>query len=762
VRALTVIHRHPRTTLTLVALVTVVSALLASNVAFQNTIDVWFVEDDPALANYAEFGTHFEADETIVLAFDTDVFSESGYATIERLAEQVRGAPHVHRVLSVLDFDLDPLRNLDDWEAESPPDWESRRINAVQNNLVAPTFVSIDGNTASLLIVAKRSAGSVTGKREIVAALDQIVARESERSGLKVYLTGTPVLDQRSLVYNNHDISSVYPFIVPLIFTVCWLVFGRASLAVIPLLVVAAAAAWAFAVMALLGWNATLLTSAMLPLILAIGVADSIHVLVDYDRRRRLDEPDAAGAAARHLWKPCLFTSLTTAAGLLTLLVSSLKPVREFGVIAAIGVLAAFALSMTLVPAVLNLADSHLRLTKTSLSSRIHARFGRLVEYFATPPRFVTRTAVPLGLIFGLLGIWSATRLDVGVDPTSWFKQDDPFRLATVYVDERLGGAGGVEFLVRAPGEGLREIPTLRRIDEFERWLEASTIATVCVSGVDMIKEATRVGSEEGYRSARLPRSPMLMESILSVLEARGELRQWISSDFDVARISCRTPLTQAADLSNQVELINEEIASRFVDQRLRVEPTGYGVLMVQMERHLVDSQVQTVAIAFVVVFLILAAMVKSARVAYVAMLPNLLPVAVGLGLMPLLGISLNPGSVMVAAVALGIVVDDTAHLLVAMRRKLATTPDATRAMQAAIMEIGAQLTLTSVVLIGSMIVLALGSFAPGVHFGMITMWVIFVALLADLLILPRLLLFAHARRPLFPTNEPQSELAHS
>jgi len=439
----------------------------------------------------------------------------------------------------------------------------------------------------------------------------------------------------------------------------------------------------------------------------------------------------------------------------MALLVSSLKPVREFGVIAAIGVLAAFALSMTLVPALLKLADSHLRVTKTSLSSRLNARFGRLVEYFAMPPRFVTRSVVPIGLIVGLLGIWSATRLDVGVDPTSWFKQNDPFRLATEYVDERLGGAGAIDFLVRAPGEGLRDITTLRRIHEFERWMERSTLATVCISGVDMIKEATRVGSEEGYRTARIPRSLMLIQSILSVLDAKGELKQWIAPDFEFARISCRTPLSRASDLGHQLDLINLEIATRFPDQGLRVEPTGYGVLMVQMERHLVDSQVQTVAIAFVVVFLILAAMIRSARVAYVAMLPNLLPVAVGLGLMPLLGISLNPGSVMVAAVALGIVVDDTTHLLVAMRRKLATTSDAAKALQAAIIEIGAQLTLTSVVLIGSMMVLALGSFAPGVHFGIITMSVVFVALLADLLLLPRLLCIAHARHPLFPRANP-------
>lgn len=752
-RALNVIHRHPRVTLTLIAIVTGLAAMLASKVTFQNAIEVWFVEDDPALANYDEFGAHFAADETIVLAFDTDVFSELGYATIERLVEQVREAPHVHRVLSVLDFDLDPVRDLDDWETELLPDWNSRRQDAAQNNLVTPTFVSADGYTASLVIVARRSANTVTGKGELVAALDQIVARESARSGLRIYLTGTPVLDHRSLVHNDYDISSVYPFIVPLIFSICWLVFGSVSLALIPLLVVAAAATWAFAIMALLGWNANLLTSAMLPLFLAIGVADSIHVLVDYDRRRRQDVPDPASAAARRLWEPCLFTSLTTAAGLMALLISSLKPVREFGVIAAIGVLAAFALSMTLAPALLQLTASHVPVTKTSLSGRLNARFERLVAHVAVPPRFVTRSVVPVGLIVGLLGIWSATRLEVGVDPTSWFRQDDPFRLATEYVDERLGGAGAIEFLVHAPGEGLRDINALRRIDEFERWMEMSTLATVCVSGVDMIKEAARVGSDEGYRTARLPRTPMLVQSMLNVLDARGELEQWIAPDFEYARISCRTPLSRAADLGHQLDLIDREIATRFTDAGLRVEPTGYGVLMVQMERHLVESQVQTVAIAFVVVFLILAAMIKSARVAYVTMLPNLLPVAVGLGLMPLLGISLNPGSVMVAAVALGIVVDDTTHLLVAMRRQLANTPDAAAALQGAIAEIGAQLILTSLVLIGSMMVLTLGSFAPSVHFGIITMSVVFVALLADLLILPRLLCIAHARRRLFPST---------
>jgi predicted RND superfamily exporter protein len=747
VRALTVIHRHPRATLVIVAIVTSFAAALASSVTFQNAIDVWFVEDDPALAIYDEYAGHFAAGETIVVAFDANVFSQSTYATIERLAEQLGEAPHVHRVISVLDFDLDPADDLDEWDTDLPIDWISRRQIAAKNNLVTPTFVSADGRTTGLIIVAERSANSVAGKRELVTTLDQIVAHEFAQSGLKIYLTGTPVLDHRSLVYNDYDVSSIYPFIVPLIFVVCWLVFDSVFLALIPLLVVAAATAWAFSVMALLGWKANLLTSAMLPLILAIGVADSIHVLVDYNKRRLRDEPDPAGAAARHLWKPCLFTSLTTAAGLMALLVSSLKPVREFGLIAAVGVMAAFALSMTLMPALLRLAALRVPAFKLARSARIKDLFDRWIARLANPPQAVARLFIPTGLVVGLLAVLSATNLEVGVDPTSWFKDDDPFRLATEYVDERLGGAGAIEFLVRTRHEGLRDTESLRRIDEFERWIEASTLATVCVSGVDMIKEATRVGSDEEYRTARLPRTPMLVKSMLNVLDARGELNQWFTPDFDAARISCRTPLSRTADLGSQLDLVVNEIETRFDGTDLIVQATGYGVLMVQMEHHLVDSQIRTVAIAFVVVFLMLAAMIRSIRIAAVAALPNLLPVAVGLGLMPVLGISLNPGSVMVAAVALGIVVDDTAHVLVATQRRLASTPDTVLAVLGAVTEVGPQIILTSLVIIGSMMILTLGSFAPGVHFGALTLVVVFVALLADLLILPRLLCIATWRR---------------
>jgi len=735
--------RHPLVMLFLLGLITAMAGVLATRVSFQSAIEVWFLEDDPALVIYDEFTQRFAADEIIVLALDADVFSEETFATIGRIVEQAAGAPHVHRVRSLLDFDLDPAADFESEEFEEiAPNWQVRRQNAAQNLLITPTFVSRDGATTAIVVEVARSGNTVDGKRALVTALDTLIVKERERSDIPMYMTGTPVLDHRALVYNDRDLMTIYPLIVPFILVVCWLVFGRLQLAFIPLLVVAAAATWAIGFMGLLGLQTTLLSSAMVPLFLAIGAADAIHVLAENERQLHAGNTgmDAARACIERLWKPCLFTSLTTAAGLSALLASSLRPVREFGLIAAFGVLSAFVITMTLVPALLRLNGGRQLIRRNRITLRIGLYLRQSVSFFAHPPGRVARAAIPVGLLVGLLGIASATRLDIGVNPMSWFRQDDSFRVATEHVDAALGGATALEFLVRAPDAGFRDPDMLRLLDDFERWMERATPATVCISGVELIKEATRVASDGEFRVARLPTMTMMTHMIQDALAAQGELERWISPDFSAGRISCRIPLGSSADLGSQLDLIREEIGRHFARAPITVEATGYGALIVQMEHHLVESQVLTISIAFVVVLLMLAVLIRSARIAGIAMLPNLLPVIAGVGLMPIMGISLNPGTVMVAAVALGIVVDDTAHLLVAMRRQLDSGADVGKALIQATEVVGRPVIITTIVMTGSMGMLTLGSFAPSIHFGVIAMTIVIVALFADLLLLPKLL----------------------
>ncbi len=739
------IIRHPWITLSLLALITAGAAALATRVSFQSAIEVWFLEDDPALTTYDEFTRRFAADEMVVLALDAEVFTEATFASIQRMARQAKQAPHVHRVRSLLDFDLDPVADFDSEDFEdAAPDWQARRESAARSGLITPTLVSEDGMTAAIVVEVARSGNTTDGKRALVNALEELIEVEAARSGIAMSMTGTPVLDHRALVYNQRDLTTVYPLIVPFVLAVCWLVFGSLWLALIPLLVVVAAATWALGLMGLLGLKTTLLSSAMVPLFLAIGVADTIHVLAEDERQRRAGHSGraAASAALMRLWKPCLFTSVTTAAGLATLLISSLRPVREFGLVAAFGVMAAFVLTMSLVPTLMRLGEERRARHQGTLPLHIATLIQRLVACFARPPARVERLVIPVALFVGLLGIASAARIEVGVDPMSWFRADDPFRQATEHVDATLGGATALEFLVRAPDAGFREPEVLQALDEFERWMERETLATVCISAVELLKETTRMFSEGEYRVSRLPGLPAMTGMMLDGLAAQGELERWIAPDFSVGRISCRMPLSKAADLGSQLVLLRQEIDGRFANSGLSVEATGYGALIVQMEHHLLASQLWTISIAIVVVTLLLSVLIGSARIAGIAILPNLLPVIVGVGLMPLLGIGLNPGTVMVAAVALGIIVDDSAHLLVAMRRQINAGAGAREATVAAIKEVGGPVISTSLVMVGSMAMLTFGSFAPGIHFGVVTMIIVVSALLADLLLLPRLLVF--------------------
>jgi len=743
------IIRRPLVTLALLTLVTAAAGLLATRVSFQSAIEVWFLKDDPALATYDEFTERFAADEMIVLAMEVDAFSEKTFATIERIVELATRVPHVHRVRSLLDFDLDPVVDFEFEDLdEAAPDWQLRRNNAAQNQLITPGFVSGDGATTAIVVEVARSGNTVDGKRALVTALDALVEKESAASGIRMYITGTPVLDHRALVYNEQDLTTIYPLIVPFILALCWLLFGALRLALMPLLVVAAAGTWALGFMGLLGLQTTLLSSALVPLFLAIGTADAIHLLAEHGRQLHTGRTaaEAASAAAVRLWRPCLFTSLTTAAGLSALLASSLRPVREFGLVAAFGVLAAFVLTMTLLPALLRLSGNRGVADRPRLSLRADSHLRQSVAFFARPPGPVTRGTIPVALLVGLLGIACATQLEIGVDPMSWFRTSDPFRQATERVDAALGGATALEFLVNAPEAGFQDPDVLHALDDFERWMEQATLATVCISGVDLLKEATRVASTGEYRVARLPAMPVMIRSILESLATRGELERWVTPDFSMGRISCRLPLSKAADLGSQLDLIHAETERRFATAPINIRATGYGALIVQMEQHLVESQVRTISIAFIVVLLMLAVLIRSARIAGIVMLPNLLPVIVGIGLMPLMGISLNPGTVMVAAVALGIVVDDTAHLLVAMRRQMDAGTAAGEALIAAIEEVGAPVIITTVVITGSMGMLTLGSFAPSIHFGVIAMTIVVVALFADLLLLPKLLALAHTK----------------
>jgi len=245
----------------------------------------------------------------------------------------------------------------------------------------------------------------------------------------------------------------------------------------------------------------------------------------------------------------------------------------------------------------------------------------------------------------------------------------------------------------------------------------------------------------ETHTSSLPPTRTMVARQYQAFQEQQERDFRWlVCSNNSSGRISARVRLDQSAGLGHKFRKIDEKLNAEVNSEGLRVEMTGFARLMGKMEEYLIASQIKSFALAFCVITVMMMGLLRSWRLGLFAMLPNLIPVIFGLGAMPLLGISLNPGTIMIGAIALGLVVDDTVHFLVALQRQLSAHSNLDDCIEHTIREAGRPIVITSIILIAGFAVLTFGSFNPNIQFGAVSALVIGFALLADLLLLPAVL----------------------
>jgi predicted RND superfamily exporter protein len=721
----------------LAALLTVIAAAVATRISFNNSIDIWFLEDDTDVRDYKHFHDRFGGDEiAIVGVFAADVFHPDCLSVIERITQAAADAPFAQKSVSLTS------------KGQQSPATLKRTV--LDSPLERGTLVASDGAAAAVIVEMSKDGNTVEAKSAFVRALR--VAAEAERRNvscpnLRIHLSGTPVLDETVFRYSSQELQIIGPVTLALVLVGAFLLFRSLSAALIPLGVVFASTIWTFGLMAATHVEMTLLSSALTPLIMAVGVADSIHILAEYHRRLAggASKTPAVHEAVTHLLVPCVLTSVTTIAGLLSLLVSPLAPVREFAVFAAAGAFFAFLLSMIVVPAVL----LRVRPPRPEWLQRRHTSiFARLLAALGRPRRSAQLFTIAFSTVIVLGALWSVRTLEIGVSPLSWFPAEDVFRTDTEEIDSALGGSTSLEFLVQSPPGGLKDPTVLRRLDDFERWLEKNEAVSKVISVVDVLKEATRnPTAPEGM----LPKTREAVERFYRLLESQDDFDRLIQNDYSIGRISARVRLTEAVGMVDELYRIEERLATTVNDDRLNVQMTGYVKLMGQMEGYLIESQIKSFATAFAVITLVMMVLLRSWRFAILAMIPNFTPIVIGAGVMSVAGIGLTPGTVMIGAIALGLVVDDSVHFLVGLRRNLGTrsgddVPDLGEALRKTLLETGPPIIATSLLLAAAFLVLMLGHLGPTVHFGIVTAVVILVAMVADLVLLPAVVLLFKPR----------------
>ncbi|MCA9527794.1 MAG: MMPL family transporter, partial [Myxococcales bacterium] len=674
-----------------------------------------------------------------------DVFTPDLLARIDRVTRASTDGPYVRRVRSLTN--VETFRNLDgdvligplvdELPADATAAAEIRR-QALDDPLIRGNLVAPDGHAAAVVIEMDPAGNTMEGKTALVAHLRAAVAQASG-AGVEMAIAGSPPIDDAFFRYTERDGKVLGGLAIAVVIAATFFVFRRLSAALIPLAVVILAVIWTGGLMGVLGVAINIVSANIVSLILAVGVADTIHVLADYYQHLMAgeDRDEAVEGSISSLIAPCFFTSATTAAGLLSLLASDLKPVREFGWLGAFGVLAAFVLTMTLVPGVLGFArppdPAFVERQRSGPLSRLLAWLGR-----PTPRR--SRIVLGLSVPLVALAAVAVSRLDVGSNPVGYFKTHDPVRLATERVDDALGGSTSVEFLVHAPDDGLADPERLARLEDFQRFVVDQPGIEQALSITDALKEIHRVLLGDPPGTGRLPDNRPLAAQLHLMLEGAEDYDTMVQDDASVGRISARASFKEAGELVDAMPELEALLARAYSSEELTVHPTGYVKLMGNMEIYLISSQIQSFLVAFAVVTAMMFFVTRSVPLGLFSMIPNLVPIVLGLGLMWVAGIQLDPGTVMIGSIALGLVVDDTVHFLVRLRRSLADAP-MPAAIERTMSQTGRPIIVTSVVLALGFATLGFGSFTPNVAFGVVSAVVILCALLADLLLLPAVLL---------------------
>jgi predicted RND superfamily exporter protein len=513
-----------------------------------------------------------------------------------------------------------------------------------------------------------------------------------------------------------------------------------------PLVVVQISVILCVALIALLGWTLDLVFSSAPTLLTAIGVAHSVHILSEFRARFRQlgDRREALVQTIYLVGTPCLLTSVTTAVGFAAMSFVPIKSVAHSGTYTAFGVLAAFAMSITLLMALLSFG----RRTGVPAGPEGVDRGGQRVEAaLAAVAAFDVRHRRSILAVFAALFVASLAGVAQLVVDSNWlndFSDRMPIKAETERIDRVMGGTTNLVYLFDAGVEdGIKDPAVLREIERVQRLGEAHpTLVRKTYSIVDVLKDLNRAfhgGDPDWYR---IPETRELVAQYLILYEMSGgeDAEEYVSPDYRRASLELRLKLGPFSEMAELADGIGAELAARPLEVST-VDVTGIGALWLKLMGYIVSSQVIGFSLAFGAISLMMVAVLRSLRVGVISMVPNLAPVALSLGAMGWFGILLDYSKVSIAAVAIGIAVDDTIHLVLRYRHEFLRRGSYHEALVAAMQDVGRALLITSVALVCGFLVLTLSVLDTQTTQGVLLAATIVSALVADFLLMPALVL---------------------
>ena len=804
---------NPTIVISFLLLLVVFFAWHAQNFRLDASADSLLLADDPDLEFSRQINTRYGVRDSVLVAYtpEGDLFARDELSRLDELRNDLLAIARVESVDSILNVPLfgdTPLTAIsEDYLTimDEEQDLALAREEIINSPIFRNALVSPDGETASLLVsfsidetlqtlvnrrtelrnLARRgeiNADDALELSEVEADFDEysVVAADRQhqiietirntldnyRDGAQIYLGGAPMIADDLVTFVQGDLSTFSLAVVALIIFALGLIFRKARWVVIPLGCCAVAGIIMVGILGLMDWRVTVVSSNFISLLLIITISLTVHLMVRYRELRATRHFSNHDKLLRHavlsMFRPCLYTALTTAVAFGSLVVSGILPIITFGWMMMMGVATALIVAFTLFPSVMK----SLKVDDTQLSGGLRLNLTAALADITDALKGRVLIIYILVLVFSLVGL---TRLRVENSFIDYFRQSTEIYQGMSLFDDKLGGTLSFDVVVDLPDtedgfdggfeddfggfdDGFEDFsdgptdnnaywftaPKMDQVKAIHEFLDADPQTGKVLSFGAVIQLAEKLNANQPIDGllwallySRIPET--LKETVLN---------PFVSIEENQLRYNVRV-IESAEDLNRNELLrrIETGVEEEFGLEDEQVRLTGILVMYDNVLQSLFRSQILTLGVVMFAIMLMFLTLFRSLTIAVICIIPNAIAAAFVLGIMGWLNIPLDIMTITIAAVSVGIGVDNTIHYMHRFRREYSRFGNYRETMFFCHNSIGRAMYFTSMTIVAGFSILALSNFIPTIVFGLLTSLAMVVALTGSLTLLPQLLI---------------------
>jgi len=741
------ILNHSKAILAVIGLAALAALYPALQIRTDFNLENFFPENDPTINDYEYLEKEFGRDDNVIMVGfrSNTLFTKEVLSDLKAIVDSSKKITNVSDVRSL--FSATQINNssqtltFDSYlEADSIA---TANLSAIQEDITKDPFaegylINNDATVTAFYLEIAEGENNFSSREKILDDLREILAPYQQQYEFKT--SGIPYYRNQYVQYLNEEMVFYVALSSILVILLLWGLYRSFTGIFFPILIVWLTILFTLAVMQLTGGYFEVMTSTLAPILLCVGIADSVHMISKYDdaRTQGLNRPASIKEMVTTLGSATFLTSITTAIGFGTLVTSEIVPMKRFGIYTAAGVMLAFGITIFLLPSLLSTFN-----IKRVFKDKSAFLFTFLQETLARASRFNQKhyKKVTLGVLgFTLLASGGLYFLKVNgkvFDELS--DETEPIQHAQFF-SENLTPPYPIEFIIDTRQEnGITDPDFVQQLENFTEYLQSYPEVARVISFNTLMKQMHKTMAPDQAKEKALPNSEPLISQYLLLFEMNSDEALQRVTDFSYQKIRVSSQVYDVGSYRvNQLRSDFEEyLRANFPEAD--VTTTGSTILSASLNSKIVNSLFKSIGLAFVLISIIMAFLFKNVRMVFISLIPNILPLVVTAGFMGYTGIDIKSSTAVIFSIAFGIAVDDSIHYMARLRIEMKRGKSLMEALHHTTLMTGKAIVITSLILLAGFGSLLTSVFTSTVYMGLLVGLTIFTAVLADLFLLPSL-----------------------